>query len=257
MRRRPAVLPALAAAVALVAGLAGTLAVAAPAQAAATRTVKATVLGSDGRAVGVFVGVDLQDAAGRALDANGCLQSRCGKTGYAKTLRLNPQLGPAGSASRAGHTTDFSLTVPANAAKVFIEAYPRNTGLHGTTNDARYGRALRRLAMPYSGTAHVRLPLQCGAGGGTGTLAGYTTVGGVRKQVNRISAFSIGADNNTANPILGFNIGTSASNGSFRIPSLAPGTKYRVFTKRTASSPPRSQDFVVGRCRTTTVNVAG
>jgi hypothetical protein len=257
MRRRPAAESALAVTVALVAGLAGTLPVAAPAQAAATRTVKASLLGSDGRAVGVFIGVDLQDAAGRAIDANGCLHSRCGTSGYAKTLRLNPDLDAAGSVSRAGQATTFSLSVPANAAKVFIEAYPRNKGQHGVTNDTRYGRALRRLAMPYAGTANLRLPLQCSAGGGTGALAGYTTVGGVRTQVDRISAFSIGADNNTANPILGFNIGTSASNGSFRIPSLAPGTKYRVFTKRTASSAPKSQDVVVGRCRTTTVNVAG
>ena len=237
----------LSAALSCLALLAGLVALATPA-AAATKTVTGHVLGSDGRAVDVFIGIDLQDSSGRVLDKNGCLRTSCGGSGYAITMRINQDLGAEGSADRSGWVTRWSATVPSNAAKMFIEVYPRNAGQYGVTNDVRYGRNLRRFGVPYSlSNVHLRLPLQCAKGGGTGYVAGYTTIGGVRKQVSRVSAFSIGADNNAMNPILGFNIGTSSSNGSFKIPSLAPGTKYRVFA-RTSSGVQKYKDVVVGRC---------
>jgi hypothetical protein len=250
MRRVPAVLSCLA----LLAGIAGAAGIvtASPAS-AATRTVTGDVLGSDGRAVDVFIGIDLQDASGRVLKADGTRSSG----GYALTMRLNQDLGAAGSANRAGWVTRWSATVPSNAAKMFVEVYPRNSGQYGVTNDVRYGRNLRRFSVGSSlSNVHLRLPLQCAAGGGTGYVAGVTTVGGVRRQVSRVSAFSIGADNNAMNPILGFNIGRSASNGSFRVPSLAPGTKYRVFAVRSAGGPQKSVDVVVGRCAGSTANIA-
>ena len=241
---------------ALLAGSAATLTLAVPASAGGS-TISGDVLGSDGRVVDVFMGIDLQDSAGRALNANGCLRSACGGSGYALTMRLNAGLGAAGSADRTGWTTSWSASVPSNAAKVFVETYPRNAGAYGVTNDIRYGRALRRLSVAGSlAGVHMRLPLQCAAGGGTGFIGGATTVSGVRAQVARVSAFSIGADNNVARPILGFNIGTSATNGSFRIPSLAPGTKYRVFAVRSAGGPTRTVDVTVGRCAGSSANLA-
>ena len=77
----------------------------------------------------------------------------------------------------------------------------------------------------------------------------------MRKQVSRVSAFSIGADNNAMNPILGFNIGTSSSNGSFKVPSLAPGSKYRLFA-RTSGGVQKYRDVVVGRCDGTAASIA-
>ncbi len=242
--RRPA---ALLAAFALLAGL---VSLAAPA-AAATKTVSGDVLGSDGRAVDVFMGIDLQDSAGRVIDKNGCLKTQCGLSGYAITMRINQNLGAEGSADRTGWTTRWVATLPANAAKMFIESYPRNAGQYGVTNDVRYGRTLRRFGTPGSlSNVHVRLPLQCAKGGGTGVISGTTRIGGVAKQVYRVSAFSIGTDNNGANPILGFNIGTSSSNGTFRIPSLAPNTTYRVFAVRSQGGTQKYTDVVVGRCAT-------
>ena len=241
----------LSAALSCVALLAGIVAVATPAS-AATKTVTGDVLGSDGRAVDVFIGIDLQDSSGRVLKADGSPSTG----GYAITMRINQNLGAEGSADRTGWVTRWSATVPSNAAKMFIEVYPRNAGQYGVTNDVRYGRNLRRFGVPYSlSNVHLRLPLQCAKGGGTGYVAGYTTVGGVRKQVSRVSAFSIGTDNNAMNPILGFNIGTSSSNGSFKIPSLAPGSKYRVYAK-TSSGVQKSRDVVVGRCAGSAANFA-
>ena len=243
MRRTSAALTALAL-------LVGLLAAATPAS-AATKTVTGDVLGSDGRAVDVFIGIDLQDSAGRALKSDGTRSTG----GYAITMRINSGLGAEGSADRAGWVTRWAATVPSNAAKMFVEVYPRNAGQYGVTNDVRYGRNLRRFGVPGSlSNVHLRLPLQCAKGGGTGAIAGVTKVGGVAKQVYRVSAFSIGADNNAMNPILGFNIGTSASNGTFTIPSLAPGTKYRVYAVRSQGGTQKSTDVVVGRCATSRVS---
>jgi hypothetical protein len=246
MRRLPAAL----AGIALLAGL---VAVATPAS-AATKTVTGDILGSDFRAVDAFIGIDLQDSSGRVLKADGSPSTG----GYAITMRINQDLGAAGSADRTGWVTRWSATLPSNAVKMFVEVYPRNAGQYGVTNDVRYGRNLRRFGVPYSlSNVHLRLPLQCAKGGGTGYVAGYTTIGGVRKQVSRVSAFSIGADNNAMNPILGFNIGTSASNGTFRIPSLAPGSKYRVFAVRSSGTPRQKYvDVVVGRCATTSTHIS-
>ncbi len=244
MRRASALLAALAAL--------GLIAAAAPAT-AATKTVSGDIIGSDLKtAVDVFMGFELVDSAGRNLKADGSLATA---PGYAITLRLNQDLSASGAPRSSAHTERWAVTLPANTVKMYIEAYPRNAGQYGTTNDVRFGRVLRRFATAGSLTnVHLRMPLQCKQGGGTGVISGSTRVGGVVKQVNRISAFSISPDNNAANPILGFNIGTSASNGTFTIPSLAPG-KYRIFAKRTSSAKPTTTDVNVGRCATTRVNV--
>ena len=231
--------------------LAGLTAV--PSASAATKTVSGDVLGSDFRAVDVFIGIDLQDASGRHIKADGSPSAG----GYSITMRINQDLGAEGSTDRAAWQTGWRAVVPGNTAKMFVEVYPRNAGQYGVTNDVRYGRNMRRFNVPGSLTnVHLRLPLQCAKGGGTGYITGYTTVGGVRKQVYRVSAFSIGADNNAMNPILGFNIGSSASNGSFRVPSLAPGTKYRLFAVKTQGGTQKYKDVTVGRCAGTSTSIA-
>jgi hypothetical protein len=231
--------------------LAGLTAV--PSASAASKTVSGDILGSDLRAVDVFIGIDLNDSAGRPLKADGSISSG----GYAITMRINQDLDATGSTDRAAWTTRWAATVPSNTAKMYVEVYPRAKGQYGATDLRRYGRSLRRFGVASSLTnVHLRMPVQCSQGGGTGSISGVTTIGGVRKQANYVSAFSIGADNNAMNPILGWNIGSTASNGTFSISALAPNTKYRVFMKKTSTSAPVAKDVVVGRCANSTLNFA-
>lgn len=212
------------------------------------------MVGADGRAVDVFMGIELKDAAGRNIKLDGRPVTQ---GGYVATLRVNQDLDALGSEDVDEWETSWSLTVPANAQMMFLEVYPRNAGKYGTTNDIRYGRVLRRFRVATSlDDVHVELPVRCSQGGNTGTIAGVTKVGGVPRQVSRISAFSLGADNNDANPILGFSIGTSNANGSFKLSGLAPGTKYRVFAVARPGVPQKTADVTVRSCATSTVNFA-
>jgi hypothetical protein len=247
MRRVPAAL----AVVALVAGL---LALAAPAQAAG-RVVSGTIYGSDGRAVDAFLGFDLKDSSGRTIDKNGCLATRCGLKGYGITLRLNGDV-PATGAAPAGHKVTWSITVPADTARMFIEVYPFSSGTYGHTDESRYGHSYRRnIPIPYPARINLRLPLICAAGGTTGAISGRATVGGAPATLKRVATWSLGADNNSPNPILGWNIGT-ASNGSFLLPNLPAGQKYQVLATAPSGVVKRYYDVQVNSCRTTTLNVA-
>jgi hypothetical protein len=247
MRRVPAAL----AAVALFAGL---MSLAAPAQ-AATRVVSGTIYGSDGRAVDVFVGFDLKDSSGRTIDKNGCLATSCGLHGYGITLRLNGTV-PATGAPPAGHAVSWSISVPSNTSRIFIEAYPFSSGTYGHTDESRYGHSYRRnLAIPYPTRINLRMPLICSQGGTTGAISGRATVGGAAATLKRVATWSLGADNNGPTPILGWNVGT-AGNGTFTIPNLPAGQKYQVLATSPSGAMKRYYDVQVNSCRTTTLNVA-
>lgn len=224
-----------------------------PSASAAGRTVSGDVVGTDFRAVDVLLGFEFKDSSGRALEADGSPSTG----GYAVTQRINQDLGAEGDPDRASWNTSWKVTVPSNAATMYVEAYPKAAGQYGATDTRRYGRSLRRFTVPVSrSNVHIRMPRQCSAGGGTGFITGATTVGGARTQMNYVSAFSIGRDNNEMKPILGFGIGTTASNGTYRVAGLAPGSTYRIFLKRTASSKPVSKDVVVNNCAGSTANFA-
>jgi hypothetical protein len=247
MRRAPAALAVLA----LVAGL---LALAAPAQAAG-RVVSGTLYGSDGRAVDAFLGFDLKDASNRTIDKNGCLATKCGLHGYGITVRLNGDV-PATGAAPAGHKVAWSITVPSNTAHMFIEVYPFSSGTYGHTDESRYGHSYRRnISIPYPARINLRLPLICSAGGTTGAISGRATVGGAATTLKRIATWSLGADNNGPKPILGWNIGT-ASSGTFTLPNLPAGQKYQVLATAPSGAVKRYYDVQVDSCRTTTLNVA-
>jgi hypothetical protein len=248
MRRFPAAL----AAAALLAGL---VSLAAPAQ-AATRVVSGTIYGSDGRVVDVFLGFDMKDSSNRTIDANGCLASKCGVNGYGMHIRLNGDVPATGTTSRAGHVTTWSIHVPSNAAHVYIEAYPFASGTYGHTDESRYGHSYRRnLSIPYPSRINVRLPLICSQGGKTGAISGRTTVGGTPVKLQHADTWSLAADNNTPNPILGWNLGTT-SNGSYTIPNLPSGQKYQVIVTAPNGTTKRYYGVPVNSCRTTTFNVA-
>lgn len=247
MRRAPAVLASLAL-------LVGLISLAAPAQ-AATRVVSGTIYGSDGRAVDVFMGFDLKDSSGRTIDKNGCLATSCGLHGYGITIRLNGSV-PATGAAPAGHTVAWSISVPTNTARLFIEAYPFSAGTYGRTDESRYGHSYRRnVAIPYPSRINVRMPLICSQGGATGAISGRSTVGGSAAALKRVATWSLGTDNNTPNPILGWNVGTTG-NGTFTIPNLPSGQKYQVLATSPSGAVKHYYDVQVNSCRTTTLNVA-
>lgn len=235
--------------------LVGLALVATPAQAAG-RTVTGTLYGSDGRAVDAFLGFDLKDSSGRTIDKNGCLATTCGLHGYAITLRLNGTLGPAGSTNRTAYKTSWSITVPSNAARAYIEVYPFSAGTYGHTDESRYGHSYRRnVAIPYPVRINLRLPLICPQGGTTGTITGRSTVGGAAAQLKRAATWSLASDNNTPSPILGWNVGTTTSSGTYTLPNLPAGQKYQVVVTAPNGQVKRYYNVPVSSCRTTTLNV--
>ncbi|HVE73938.1 MAG TPA: hypothetical protein VNA30_02440 [Mycobacteriales bacterium] len=238
--------------VAAVLGLLGTLLIAGPVHAATTLT--GTIFGSDGRAVDVFVGFDLKDARGRTLNSDGSLRTA---TGYGITQRINTELGAEGSTDTRKWATTWSQQVPSNAVRVFIEVYPFSAGRYGKTDESRYGHSYRRnLPVPYGARINLRVPLICAKGGTTGYVNGYATVGGQRQQLKRVAAWSLAADNNGPSPILGWNIGTTASNGYWKLPNLPSGQKYQVLATAQDGRVKRVYDVPVHACRGTYLGVA-
>ncbi|MCU1693810.1 MAG: hypothetical protein JWM64_2901 [Frankiales bacterium] len=200
------------------------------------QTLSGTLLGSDGRAVGALIGIDLHDASGRQITKDGCVESRlCPVDGYAMNLRVNPDLGAEGSTDTRAWDTRWSVQVPANTASVYLEVYPQASGFGGT-DESRYGSTMRHaVAVPTRGPVHLRLPLdRCDLGGTTGTIVGTATKGGRRVSVRRVVGWSLAADNNVGRPILGWNIEPPGPNGTFRLPNLASGQKYQVWVTTTA-----------------------
>jgi hypothetical protein len=233
---------------------AGLLALATPAEAA--RVVSGTILGSDGRAVDVFIGFDLKNSSGQTIDKNGCLATKCGLHGYGITQRLNGNVPATGAADRTGHAITWSVTVPSATARMFIEVYPFSSGTYGKTDESRYGHSYRRnIAIPYPARINLRLPLICSQGGTTGAISGRATLGGGATTLKRVATWSLGADNNGPTPILGWNVG-SAGPGTFTLPNLPAGQKYQVLATASNGVMKRYYDVQVNSCRTTTLNVA-
>ncbi len=235
--------------------LAGLVVLAAPAQ-AATRTVSGTIYGSDGRAVDAFLGFDLKDSSNRTIDRNGCLATTCGLHGYGITLRLNGDLPATGAVDRTAHAVSWAITVPASTAHMFIEVYPFSAGTYGHTDESRYGHAYRRnITIPYPVRINIRLPLVCGQGGTTGSITGRATVSGAPATLKRVATWSLGTDNNTPSPILGWNVG-AAANGTFTLPNLPAGQSYQVLATAPDGRVKRYYGIAVSSCRATALSVA-
>jgi hypothetical protein len=237
--------------------------VAAPAS-ATSQTLTGTIYGSDGRAVNALVGFDLKDEVGRTLGATGCVQSAiCRVDGYAITRRVNAGLSAAGSTDTRRWATTWTVTVPSNTARVYVEVYPQGPGDAGV-DQRRYGSSYRRnLSVPYGGRVNLRLPLVCGAGGETGYVNGYSTVGGKRTELKRVTAFSLEEDNNGPSPVLGFQIGTTADNGYYTLPNLgsgavgrAAGQRYQIIATAPDGRVKRLYGVRVDECKGTPLNIA-
>jgi hypothetical protein len=209
-----------------------------PAQSAlaATRTMTGTIEGSDGRAVNVMIAFDVHRRNGTKIDING-------GGGYSATISLNKQVPVTGAAKGPGKVTTWSLTMPSDAAYVYIEVYPKSPHasgqpyMQGPTSQYRYGQALRRALPAGSRNVALRLPLKCGfTGGVTGGIKGRVTKGGHLVQPDRVRAWSTATDSPANTKILGWNMGKSyASTGLYQghynyvVPNLAPGQGYTVW----------------------------
>jgi hypothetical protein len=204
----------------------------------AGKSISGTVQGADGRYVDVMVGYDVLDSAGRKIDMGNL------KQGYSVIQRINHCVATSGSVgggvcpgTNKGITKNFSLKLPSNAAKVYIEVYPKApnstdwisvpgyTGVAtGSTNLTSYARTFRR-AIPVGGpvtNVGIVLPKVCNTPGGTtGSLVGHINNIGAGK----ITAWSMSPDGTRS---MGFSMGTINSAGNYRIDTLQSGQRYGV-----------------------------
>ena len=220
-RRRAlaAVLSALAAAAVLVA----------PSVSADDTVLQGTIYGADRRAVSALIGFDLRDAQGRVLGASGCVRSpSCPVDDYAVTRRVNFDLGPTGDPRDERWTTRWSVALPEQAERVYVEVFPQGRRYTGTDH-SRYGASFRRnLPVDTRSTVHLRLPLVCGPEGGgdgsTGWIAGIAKDDEGRPvRLSRVTAYSMEAESHGPNPVLGVGVGAGNGNGYFRVDHLASG----------------------------------
>ncbi len=221
------------------------------------QTFSGTILGSDGRAVDALIGFDLHDAEGRQITRDGCVKSAlCPVNGYAMNLRMNPDLGAEGSRDTRQWDTRWSIQVPANTASIYIEVYPQASGFGGT-DESRYGSTMRHnVPVPFGGPVHLRLPLdRCDLGGTTGVIEGVATKGGKRVSLTRAITWSLAPDNNSARPVLGWNVEPPGPNGTYRLPNLASGQKYQVWITTKAGQTKKVFGVPVRACATTRLDV--
>ncbi len=207
---------------------------------AADKVISGTIQGADGKIVDVYIGFDVLDGAGRKINLGG-------GPGYSAAQRLNHCVATNGATSstqcpQTGYTTtrNWSLTLPSNAATVYIEVYPKAPSTSfwlnnykgytgptpGSTNTSTYGETYRR-AIPVPGNMRnirIVLPLVCGQrDGSTGTLTGHISgwPTGVTGHVNAWSQ----APNTMVTQ--GFSAGSRVDvNGYYRIDKLQSGQAY-------------------------------
>ena len=236
---------------------------------AGDKRLSGTVLGVDGRAVSALIGFDLRDSAGRALGASGCVRSpSCPVDGYAVTRRVNFDLGPAGSRDTDDNDVTWSVSLPAETARVYVEVHPQGRRYSGADN-SRYGASFRRnLPVPYDGRVALRLPLVCDPEGGGEGSAGYVNgyardEDGRRVPLERITAFSMEPDNDRLDPLLGVGVGRVEPNGYFRIDHLSadaaagqrPGQRYQLIATSTDGEVRRVYGVRVTACSGTPRNL--
>jgi hypothetical protein len=248
-----------------------------PATVPTNKVISGTIQGADGNYVDAYIGFDVLDGAGNKINLGG-------GPGYSAVLRINHCLSADGSASPPAtcpvtgyHVTkNWSLTLPPNAATVYIEVYPKAatstdwlnnykgfTGVAaGSTVLSTYGETYRR-AIPTPGNMQnipVVLPVICGLPGGTtGTLAGH--IGGWPSGVTgHVNVWSQAP--NTL-PTQGFAAGTPVDgNGNYRIDHLQAGQAYGLiasatgfyrnvvnFSNASPSNPSLSPTYIASACQ--------
>jgi len=209
-----------------------------------TKTLAGSVAGGDGHFVNVMLGFDIQDAGHHAIGQYGC----GGVHGYGAIDHLNYCLSGHGAATSAGvnvpavptcsrtaSTKNWSIRLPANAAYVYVEAYPKTTSSSprfGDTNYSHYGMSYRR-AIPVGGaltSTNLVMPTICMTGGPnmTGGITGRIFRNGVlwKAHGGSVNAWSIEAANM---PVLGMGLGSvNPGTGTYSINFLTVMSRYTL-----------------------------
>ncbi len=249
-----------------------------PATVPTSKVISGTVQGADGNYVDVYLGFDVLDGAGRKIDLGG-------GPGYSAVQRINHCVAASGATDATtcpvtGYhvTKNWSLTLPPNAATVYIEVYPKaptitnwltNYGANhftgvaaGSTVLSTYGETYRR-AIPVPGNMQnipIVLPVICGLPrASTGSLYGHIKdwPSGV---VGHINTWSQAA--NTL-PTQGMALGTPIDgNGNYRIDKLQAGQAYGLiasgpgfyrnvvnFTNASPGNPSKSPTYIANACQ--------
>jgi hypothetical protein len=245
----------------------------------ATKVISGTIKGSDGHVVDVMLGFDVLDSHGNKIDLGYM------KAGYSSIQRLNhcvPIQGATGTGvckanyqastriqTAAQYTTyKWSLRVPANAASVYVEVYPKEptvndwvsyhgyTGpMPGTSNVTEYGMVHRRavnVAFGSVSNVSIVLPRACGNGAHAtaGTVAGHIS-GWPSGVTGSIYTWSTAPDQAT----LGFGVAGVDGSGNYRLAALQGGQNYRVQAQTsTGFSRTAASTGVVKACQTRTFN---
>jgi hypothetical protein len=207
--------------------------------ASGTRVIGGAFVGSDGRAVSGMVGLAVLNAAGQPIGPDGCPQPITSYGTFIDSVNPDPNspgccfLLPTEGGTSASLERTWRVTVPNNAATVWVEAYPKSStpADYGNqwqhqTDYRRYGGAMRRGVAATGTNIDVTLPLRCEAGGNTGNIQGTVTRGGQAAPLYSVVAFSRAPEN--AGQILGFVATPYLGGGSFMIPSLAPNQAYAL-----------------------------
>lgn len=199
-----------------------------------TRTFSGTIEGEDGRFVHAMIGIELF-AGNQRVDAHGCPSTQM----YHIAERLNTSLGAEGAESSAGLTKTWSVQVPSNVTRAFVEVYPRsvNTSPPGGTDKARYGSTMHH-DTPITERPVIQLPLNCGlfgggVSGGNGTISAQVFRNGKPVTPDRVHVFSLGP--NDSPKILGWTVADIVP-GGFEAPHLAPNQHYQVFVTQGGST---------------------
>jgi hypothetical protein len=202
-----------------------------------SKVISGTIKGADGKIVDVLMGFAVQDSAGHMLNLGNP------GTGYSVLQRLNHCVTSAGAATsqvcaNSGQKTTYnwSLKVPGNAVKVFIEVYPKDATANsvitypgysgiwtGVTDTSTYATGYRPAIPLLTSRSNVAivLPKVCTAGGSTGSLNG--TIRGWPSGVKgNIHAFSLAPDQ----PTMGFATAYVNGDGSYNLAALASGQRY-------------------------------
>jgi hypothetical protein len=247
-----------------------------PATVPTNKVISGTVQGADGKYVDVYLGFDVLDSSGRKIDLGG-------GPGYSAVQRINHCL-PASGATEAttcpvtGYhvTKNWSLTLPPNAATVYIEVYPKSatstdwlnnyqgfTGVAaGSTVLTTYGETYRRaIATPGNmQNIPIVLPVICGLpGASTGSLYGHIS-GWPSGVVGHLNTWSQAANTLATQ---GMALGTPIDgNGNYRIDKLQAGQAYGLiasgtgfyrnvvnFTNASPSNPKLSPTYIASACQ--------
>ena len=199
-----------------------------------TKTFSGTVQGEDSRFVNVLIGIELF-AGNQRVDANGCPSTQH----YHIVKTLNTSLAADGAVSGSGLTRNWSVQVPSNVTRAYVEVYPRSsqTNPPGKTDKSRYGTTMHH-DTPITASPNIRLPLNCGLSGGgieggNGTITGRVLRNGRAVTPDSVIVFSLGP--NSSPKILGWGIANVVS-GGFVAEALAPDQHYQIFITQGGTS---------------------